>query len=257
MDTEALAQRLRVVLAQTSHPGNIGAAARAMKTMGLAELHLVAPRRFPDPEAQARASGADDILAAARVHAALPDALAGCSLVIGTTARERHLSAPVLDPRDAARRILALPEAACAALLFGQERTGLTNEQIDHCHYLVRIPANPGYSSLNLAAAVQVLAYELRMSALAGDSGMLDDGSDGAHAPATADEMEQFYQALQALLERTGFLDPDNPRHLMRRLRRLYNRAAVDRNEYNILRGIIVSVEKKLEAESGQRADRE
>lgn len=245
--------RLRVVLTEPSHPGNIGAAARALKTMGFTRLRLVAPRRYPHPEAEALASGAGDVLDGAQCHATLQEAVRGCALVIGTTARERHLAAPVLDPREAARRVLALPGEAEAALVFGQERTGLTNEQLDLCHYLVRIPANPEYSSLNLAAAVQVLLYEMRMSALLAGDGGAAQTEPGAAPPATADELERFYASLQTLLIRTGFLDPGNPRQLMRRLRRLFNRARPDRNEYNILRGVIASVEKALEGPGGGR----
>lgn len=234
-----MTENLRVVLHQTSHPGNIGAAARAMKTMGLADLWLVAPQRFPDPEATARASGATDVLDGARCCAGLDEALAGCGMVIGTTARERHRSAPALDPRTAMAQIRAA--AAPVALLFGPERIGLTNDELDRCHYLVRIPANPAYSSLNLAAAVQVLAYEWRM---AGHLAVPPKSQPPEIPPATADEMAQFYVQLeQALRQLDFFIDADNPTPLMRRLKQLFNRAAPDREEYNILRGILQAVQ--------------
>lgn len=231
---------LRIVLHQPSHPGNIGAAARAMKTMGLADLWLVSPARYPDPEAAARASGAGDVLDNARCCAGLDEALAGCAVVIGATARERHRSAPVLDPRAAVAR--ARTAAGPVALLFGPERIGLTNDELDRCHYLVRIPANPAYSSLNLAAAVQVLAYEWRMAEY------LQTASSAAPAsaipPATADEMAQFYVQLEQVLRHLEFfMNADNPTPLMRRLKRMFNRAAPDREEYNILRGILTAVE--------------
>lgn len=235
---------LRIVLHQTSHPGNIGAAARAMKTMGLADLWLVAPQRYPDPEATARASGASDVLDGARCCADLDEALAGCALVIGTTARERHRSAPVLDPRAAIARAQAA--AAPVALLFGPERIGLTNDELDRCHYLARIPANPVYSSLNLAAAVQVLAYEWRMSEHLAVS---HDSSSPDIPPATADEMAQFYVQLEQVLRQLDFfIDAERPVPLMRRLKRLFNRAAPDREEYNILRGILTAVQARRNA---------
>jgi len=234
---------LRIVLHQTSHPGNIGAAARAMKTMGLADLWLVAPQHYPDPEATARASGATDVLDSARCSASLDEALAGCVLVIGTTARERHRSAPVLDPRTAVAQ--ARTAAGPVALLFGPERIGLTNAALDRCHYLVRIPTNPAYGSLNLAAAVQVLAYEWRM---AEQPALPSGGRPPKIPPATADEMARFYGQLEQVLRQLDFfIDADNPTPLMRRLKRLFNRAALDREEYNILCGILGAIAVRKE----------
>ena len=158
---------LRIVLVGTQHPGNIGSAARAMKTMGLSALHLVAPERFPDPEANTLAAGADDLLAAAPVHADLDAALAGCHFVLGTSARRRHVPLPELGPREAAERLLDAAGQGPVALLFGRERTGLENAELQRCHFTVGIPTDPGFSSLNLAAAVQVLSYELRLAVLA------------------------------------------------------------------------------------------
>ena len=235
---------VRIVLVGTSHPGNIGAAARAMKTMGLSQLWLVAPERFPDPEASARAAGADDVLAQAQCVATLEQALVGCARVAGTTARLRHLSVPVVDPRTAAANLYQTvntndDHTAEVALVFGRERTGLTNSEIDLCHLLVQIPSNPDYSSLNLGAAVQVLSYELRMAALAESAPAPE-----AHLPAPAEEQERFYTHLEQVLLQTGFLDPANPRLLMRRLRRLFARACPDQNEINILRGVLTSFQR-------------
>jgi TrmH family RNA methyltransferase len=233
----------RLVLLNTSHPGNIGAAARAMKTMGLEELYLVGPKQFPSAEATARASGADDLLAAARVCNRLDEALHGCHLVIGASARARSIPCPLLDPRECAGLIAGQAGSARAAVLFGNEQSGLSNAEMDRCHYLVRIPANPAYSSLNLAAAVQIIAYELRMAsdAVAGDEAA------GRQQPVAVDsaEMERFYAHLEQVLIELDFLDPANPRQLMRRLRRLYNRAGPDSNEMNILRGILSATRQK------------
>jgi tRNA/rRNA methyltransferase/tRNA (cytidine32/uridine32-2'-O)-methyltransferase len=238
--SEALLAQIRVVLVQTSHPGNIGAAARAMKTMGLTQLYLVAPSDFPSAEATARASGADDLLARAVVCERLEQALEGCLLVLGTSARRRALQWPELSAREAAPLALDKAGAGPVALVFGRERSGLTNEELDRCRYLVHIPSNPDYNSLNLGSAVQVLAYELRAS--------LPDGKppvrpEPGEEPAPADALEDLYGHLEVTLAEIGFLDPDNPRHLMRRLRRLFNRAELSRNEVQILRGILSGVQ--------------
>lgn len=229
---------VRIVLVGTSHPGNIGAVARAMKNMGLDSLHLAASEApFPSPEAQARASGADDVLDQAVVHAGLDAALADCGFALGLSARLRSLPWPVVEPREAA--VLALEKAAEApvALVFGREKSGLTNEELARCQALVHIPANPDYSSLNLAMAVQIMAYEMRLAARAG--AQVDDRAASEHPPATLEEMEHFYSHLESAMVGAGFLNPANPRHLMRRLRRLFNRARPDQNELNILRGIL------------------
>ena len=231
---------IRIVLMETTHPGNIGASARAMKNMGLKRLVLVNPHHYPSAEATARASGADDILARAEVVIDLDAALTGCSLVMGTSARRRNLAWPELDPRECALKSAAASAAAQVALLFGQERSGLTNEAMDRCHYLVHIPTNPDYSSLNLAAAVQVLCYEMRMASQA----VRQAPEDNAEPPAPAEEMARFYEHLQQVLVEIDFLDPNNPRHLMRRLRRLFNRTRPDQTEVNILRGILSSVQR-------------
>lgn len=234
--------RLRVVLIETSHPGNIGAAARAMKVMGVSRLYLVRPHQFPCAEATARASGADDLLTRAVVCDSLDEALADCSLVLGASARLRSLPWPLSDARRAAQRAAAGAVAGQeVALVFGREHSGLSNEELQRCHYLLHIPANPDFSSLNLAAAVQVVSYELRM-ALLGDEPLAPDKGDYA----SADELESFYAHLEQTLISVGFLDPDNPRQVMRRLRRLYNRARTERVELNILRGILTETQKRV-----------
>lgn len=230
----------RIVLVNTSHPGNIGAAARAMKNMGLEELYLVDPKVFPSAEATARASGADDLLANAVCVESLDAAIGDATLVIGASARSRTLPVPMLNPRECAELIAGQAETTATALLFGRERTGLTNDELDRCHYLVQIPTNPDYPSLNVAAAVQVVAYELRMA-----TGLPLDQPPGRHRLATAGEMELFYRHLEETLVEIEFLDPDNPRQLMRRLRRLFGRVQPDENEINILRGILTAVQRR------------
>lgn len=231
---------IRIVLVETSHPGNIGAAARAMKTMCLEQLVLVNPTEFPHVDAAARASGAVDILERARVTATLDEALAGCALVAGSSARRRDIGPPELAPQECAMRLTAAAARQDVALVFGRERTGLTNEELGRCHLLVNIPANPEYSSLNLAAAVQVLCYELMLARAAAPA-----AADAPDTPlATADEMERLYEHLESAALETGFLDPAKPKHLMRRLRRLFNRAQPDQNEVNILRGLLSALQE-------------
>lgn len=235
--------RIRVVLNRPTHPGNIGAVARAMKTMCLEHLCLVAPRRFPAPEANALAAGAEDVLARARVCQTLEEAVHDCRLIIGTSARSRRIGWPILDPPEGARQMIAAAAEGPVALIFGQERTGLINEEIDRCHAVIAIPANQAYSSINLAGSVQIMAYEL-MRAGVGTTSVADEMLESAR-PATHEEMEHFYQHLEQVLVETGFLDPANPRFLMRRLRRLFNRAMPDQNEINILRGILTSTQHR------------
>ena len=232
--------RVRIVLVDTSHPGNIGAVARAMKNMCLSQLYLVQPQRFPHAEATARASGADDLLATAVVCDSLPEALAGCGLVVGASARLRHLKLPQWDPRQCAEQVLRETRQTEVAIVFGREHSGLTNEELALCHYLMHIPSNPDYSSLNIAAAVQVMTYELRMASAA----PLPAGDVDAEPPVGADEMERFYTHLRETLVAIGFLDPENPRVMMRRLRRLFNRARPNAVEMNILRGILTAAQK-------------
>ena len=225
---------MRVVLVETSHPGNIGASARAMKNMGLEALTLVNPKLFPHADATARASGADDILYDAQVVDSVTEAISDCTLVLGMSARRRNVPIKTLDVRGAAD--LARQNPGPVAVLFGCERSGLSNEELDKCHALVQIPTAE-YASLNLAMAVQVFAYEWFMSQA------VTAASDDAGEMPTAAAMEHFYGHLESILIQTGFLDPANPRQLMRRLRRIFNRAEIDPNELKILRGILSAVE--------------
>jgi tRNA (cytidine32/uridine32-2'-O)-methyltransferase len=227
---------VRVVLMQTSHPGNIGAAARAMKTMCLERLYLVRPQQFPHANATARAAGAEDILANATLCGSLDEALQDAHLVIGTSTRSRSLAWPQLDPRTCAERILTESAAGEAALVFGPERAGLSNAELDRCHFVTAIPCNPAYRSLNLAAAVQVLCYELMMRA---QDALKFEVVESEEPLAEAGDLELFYQHLEQTLIELGFLNPTNPRYLIRRLRRLFNRARLTDNEVNILRGIL------------------
>ncbi len=234
---------IRFVLVDTSHPGNIGAVARAMKNMGLAELVLVNPREFPHPEATARASGADDLLARARVAATLPEAIADCGLVFATTARTREQYFRVHEAREAAGRIVeaARSGAGAVAVVFGTERFGLSNEHLLSAHALLRIPANPAYESLNIAMAAQLIAYEIRMAA------QLPAMPAQREAPlATPQQMEMFFAHLEAVMTEADFRDrTQSGTHLMGRIRRMFNRAELDANEVNILRGILTAVQNR------------
>jgi len=245
---ESRLARVRIVLINTTHPGNIGAAARAMKVMGLSSLHLVTPKIFPNAEATAMASGADDLLQAAVVHESLDSALAGCPLLLGTSARLRSLPMPVMDARKASEQALAECAEHEVAILFGRERYGLTNDEMQRCQYLVNIPSNPAYSSLNLAQAVQIIGYELRVAAMGG-AGISAPPMDWE--PVDDSQMEGLFEHLERTLLEIRFLNPRQPKRLMMRLRRLYNRARPDQNEINILRGILKA------SQEAARRDRE
>jgi TrmH family RNA methyltransferase len=240
-----LLDRIRIVLVEPTHPGNIGAAARAMKTMGLARLALVKPQQFPCAAATAMAAGADDLLVRAQVTTTLAEALTDCGWVMGTSARTRTIPWPVLDPRTAAHQVLKATAGTEVAIVFGREHAGLTNDELELCQAVVQVPSAPGFSSLNLAAAVQVLAYELRMAWLEADRGQAVETMNDA-PPATSDDLARLYAHLEETLTQTGFLDPAKPRRLMRRVRRLFNRAGLDRNEVNINRGCLTAVQDKL-----------
>jgi tRNA (cytidine32/uridine32-2'-O)-methyltransferase len=235
---------IRIVLVRPTHPGNIGATARAMKNMSLSSLYLVAPEDFPSAEATDRAVGGDDVLQNAVLCPSLDEALRECHIVIGTSARQRHIEWPALEPEICARRLVDEARFGPVALLFGQERTGLLNAELDRCHFVVTIPADQTYSSLNLACAVQILAYEIYRAAQA--SSPVDVSSDVKEGRLVSQEdMRRFYQHLEEVLHQTGFLDPANPRFLMRRLIRLFNRAGLDDNELLIMRGILTSVQQQ------------
>lgn len=226
-----------IVLVETSHPGNIGAVARAMKNMCMKHLVLVSPKIFPCADATSRASGADDILASAVVCSTLQEAIADCQIVIGASARCRTISWPEITPRECAEMLSIDARDNKVAIVFGRESSGLKNEELDLCQYLLRIPCNPDYSSLNLAAAVQVICYELFVA-----SGQRYDvaiGDKGEVPLATADQMESYYEHLAQALSDIGFMHPDKSKTIMRRLRRVYNRIQLDTKELDILRGIL------------------
>jgi tRNA/rRNA methyltransferase len=233
--------RIRIVLVAPSHPGNIGAAARAMLTMGLTRLVIVAPKRFPDPEATALASGATAVLDAARTVASLDEALAGCALTIGLSARPREFAGRVVPIRAAAAEALANATHGDVALVFGSEMSGLSNEELARCALVATIPANADYASLNLAAAVQVAAYELRVAAV-GDAVWRAP----RFAPATHDEIEALYAHARATLTAMRFLNPERPKRLLPRLRRLFARSGLEKEEVNILRGILARIDQLL-----------
>ena len=238
---------VRIVLVGTTHPGNIGAVARAMKNMGCDELVLVSPRQFPHEEATARASGAEDILDSASVVDTLEAALVGCHFVAGASARSRSIEWPTLAPRECAARLVAESGKGDVAVVMGPEKSGLSNEHLDRCQALLTIPTNPEFSSLNIAMAVQVITYELRLATME-----VEPEAPPETPPATSDDMAYFYEHLEAVITRSGFLDPENPRMLMRRLRRLFNKSEPDQNEINILRGILTSVERGSQEEKSE-----
>jgi len=229
-------QNVKIVMVQTSHPGNIGAAARAMKNMGLHQLSLVAPMHYPSQEASARASGADDLLHEAEVVRDLGAAVADCKVVIGASARLRSVQWPVLAPREAAELAVLAARTAPVAIVFGRESSGLSNNEMDRCTHLVHIPTNPEFSSLNVAMAVQLLSYELRLAMLAEHAANTPGAADDV---ATNAEMEGFFAHLEQALDDIGFIDARRSAKLMRRLRRLFHRAAPASDEVNILRGIL------------------
>lgn len=238
---------IRIVLVATSHPGNIGSTARAMKTMGLRRLYLVSPKLFPHPQAHELSAGADDLLQQAVVTESLSEALEGCQLVLATSARPRDLDLPGLTPATAAALVSEIGDNTEVAIVFGREHAGLTNDELLHCHYHIHIPSDPAHSSLNLAQAVQIVAYELRMKLL---SPVAEVGESNDNL-ATVDEVEQFYTHLREVLIAIDFLKPSNPKKLLQRLRRLFNRTKLESVEVNILRGILTHMKQALERTKG------
>lgn len=241
---------IRIVLVNTSHPGNIGATARAMKNMGLSKLYLVEPKEFPSFEAYSRAASADDVLGDAIVVDSLQEAIADCVWVAGTSARMRTVKWQVHDPRQCAENVIRLSADGEVALVFGRERTGLSNEELEHCNSLVHIPTNPDYSSLNVAAAVQVLCYECRMAGIAaGDV----DQPDRSHnmkkhkedVPASAEMLEGMYEHLLQTLDDINFFYNSNPDMVMRRFKSLFNRANTTKREVALLRGVLSAAQGK------------
>lgn len=235
LDKQNIFNNIRVVLCQTSHPGNIGSAARAMKTMGLQHLYLVNPLHFPDPQATSLATGAADLLESATVCSSLSEALTGCALAIGMSARKRQISHELVNVREAASRAVQIASNQPIALVFGTEMSGLSNAELDCCQLLAMIPANPEYSSLNLAAAVQVMSYEIRMAIT---EGALEVDTTATEL-ATNEALEGFYTHLEDTLVKIGYLNPSAPKKLSERIRRIYARAKLEKEEVNLLRGIL------------------
>ncbi len=247
---------IKIVLVNTSHPGNIGGVARAMKNMAMEQLILVDPQEFPSDKATARSSGAADILENAAVVGTLEEAIADCHYVVGTSARSRHIPWPIVNPKELASQLTPLlvnaDKKENVAIVFGREDRGLTNEELHLCNHHVHIPSNEAFSSLNLAAAVQVISYELRMAFL----GLTDDkskpqwGTDWDIELAESNEIENLFTHLESTLIDIDFLDPENPRQLMTRLRRLLLRSHLDKVEVNILRGILTATQKQIKAKN-------
>lgn len=226
---------IRIVLCQTSHPGNIGSTARAMKTMGLSRLYLVRPKHFPDGEAKSLAVNAADLLDSAIVTQTLEEAIADCHFVVGVSGKERSLSQQVMTVREAAKEVNSIASHHQVALVFGTEMSGLSNAEADHCHVLATIPANPEYTSLNLAQAVQIMCYELRMAITTGELHYQEKPSELA----SQEDLERFYEHMREVLEEIGYINPRAPKKLFERLRRLYGRTRLEKEEVNLLRGIL------------------
>ena len=234
---------IRIVLVEPSHPGNIGSAARAMKTMDVTDLALVRPRRFPDPQADWRAAGALDIIEKATIHDQISAAIADCVIVAGTSVRDRHIPWPVLSAEQFAHKIAqSVPLDQSVAILFGRETSGLTNEELSLCNHHVRIPSSDVYGSLNLAMSVQVVVYELFKARMSSEISTSWD-----KPLATNEEVERFYAHLESVLTDIGFYDPELPREAMTRLRRLFGRMDLDHTEVQILRGVLTHIEKAAE----------
>lgn len=237
-------ERVKVVLVGTTHPGNIGSAARAMKVMGLSQMVLVDPQCQVDAQAIALAAGASDIALNAQIYPTLEAAVADCGLVVGTSARSRTLEWPMLEPRECGEKLISEANQHSVAMVFGRERTGLTNDELQLCHYHVCVPANPEYSSLNLAMAVQLLSYEVRMAYLA-----LQQSSQSSTLQEEYprhQELERFYAHLEQVIMQTEFISAQQPGQVMNKLRRMFTRARPEAQEINILRGILTSVQKSI-----------
>lgn len=241
----ATLQNIRVVLVNTSHPGNIGSTARAMKNMGLSDLVLVDPIEYPSVKATAMSAGADDVLASSRIVSTLETAVEDCELVVGTSARHRYLDWPLVTPREMTGIVLPVAErAGKVALVFGREASGLTNQELECCQYHVHIPTNPEYSSLNLSQAVQVLTYELRQTVTSGDMNLPE--TEGKVYP-TAHELKLFHESLEWLLLTTGFIGKRASDALLRRFHRLFQRARIEQEEYHLLMGVMRRLKVLLE----------
>ena len=238
-------KNIHIILVETTHPGNIGASARAMKTMGLYSLRLVNPKIFPSADATVRAAGADDILSEATLHETLADAVGDCKFVYGTSTRKRNLQCEVLSPVSMAGEISKfIYDNVNIGIVFGRERTGLTNTELDLCDKMIAIPANPAFSSLNLASAVQIVCYEVMKAFSVNEQTTMIDMP--KVIPVERAELERFYAHLEQCLIDVEFLDPDKPRRLMRRLKQMFNRIGMDQNEYNMMRGVLTAIQEKI-----------
>lgn len=243
MTLSSVLPRVRIVLSHTSHPGNIGSVARAMKTMGLSQLWLVRPKRFPDPQAEALSSNARDVLDGARVVDSLDEALTGTALAVATVSHGYEVVPELVTARTAAERIVAAASRAEVALVFGTEANGLSVEEVRRCHLGAHIPSNPEYTSLNLAAAAQIFCYEIRLAAVVDALPVLDAGE-----PALDEDLERLHRHLEEVMQAVGFYDPANPKRLLPRLRRLIARARLEREEVRILRGLLRAISRERSA---------
>ncbi len=252
MKSSSPLDNVRIILSHTSHPGNIGATARAMKTMGLTSLHLVNPKSFPDKAADIRAVGAREILDQAQVHANIDEALSNTIIAAAVTARSRGLAHEVYDARQGAQELLNHAQQYPVALVFGAETSGLTTAEVSKCQMTINIPTNPDYSSLNLASAVQLIAYELYMTI---PKTKTEQQENQIRTPAKYDDIEFFYKHLEQVMISSDFLNPAEPKRLMQRMRRLFSRARLEREEVNILRGILTAVEKRWEIKRVPQSD--
>lgn len=244
--SEDILQGIRMVMVNTTHPGNIGAAARAIKNMGLSRLYLVDPKEFPAEKAVWRAAGALDVLDKTVVVGTLEEAIADCGLVVGTSARGRRIPWPMLTPRECGARAVAEACQHEVAIVFGREDRGLTNEELQKCNFHVTIPSNPEYGVLNVAAALQVICYEIRMAWIEATEGRAPHFDDWDVPPANQEQMEHYFRHLEETLAQLNFLDPDNPRQTITRIRRLYNRLRLDEMELAILRGMLTAVQNYI-----------
>ena len=233
-------------MVNTTHPGNIGAAARAMKNMGLSQLVLVEPKEYPSDKAIWRAAGALDVLDKVQIVSDLSEAIENCRLVIGTSARERRIPWPLLTPRECGDKVIEEASHHEIAIVFGREDRGLTNEELQKCNFHVNIPGNPEYPVLNIAAAIQVICYEIRMSYLTAKEGKPIHFDDWDMPLATQKDLDYYFQHLEQTLEKLGFYDPDNPRQTITRLRRLYGRIRLDEMELSIMRGMLTSIQNYI-----------
>lgn len=244
---QTLSEKIRIVMVDTTHPGNIGAAARAMKTMGQQHLFLVNPKIFPAAEITARAAGADDLLARAKVCSTLTEAVRGCVLVVATTARDRRISWPVFDPEECIRQVVTAAQSGDVAIVFGRESSGLNNQELELCNLVMKIPTNPDFSSLNIASAIQIVCYEIMQICKTGSA----TGPAIESTLATSEQMNRFFEHLETCSINIGFIDPEKPRNSMRRMKRLFNRARPDLDEVNMLRGFLVACEEAAGKKTG------